>query len=30
MVFRLFEAEMGREIHALVIKAVTPAEWTRS
>jgi len=28
MVFRLFEAEMGRDIHALAIKALTPAEWT--
>jgi len=27
MVFRLFEAEMGREIHALAIKALTPEEW---
>ncbi|MBI3621688.1 MAG: BolA family transcriptional regulator [Nitrospirae bacterium] len=27
MVFRLFEAEMGRDIHALAIKALTPAEW---
>jgi len=27
MVFRLFEAKMGREIHALAIKALTPGEW---
>jgi BolA protein len=27
MVFRLFEAEMGREIHALAITALTPGEW---
>ena len=27
MVFRALEAEMGREIHALVIKALTPKEW---
>jgi BolA protein len=27
MVFRLFEQEMGREIHALTIKALTPDEW---
>ena len=30
MVFRLFEAEMGREIHALAIKALTPEEWASS
>jgi len=30
MVFRLFEAEMGREIHALAIKAMTPEEWASS
>jgi len=27
MVFRALEAEMGNEIHALVIKALTPQEW---
>jgi BolA family transcriptional regulator, general stress-responsive regulator len=30
MVFRLFEAEMGRDIHALAIKALTPEEWASS
>jgi BolA family transcriptional regulator, general stress-responsive regulator len=30
MVFRLFEAEMGRDIHALAIKALTPEEWVSS
>jgi BolA protein len=30
MVFRLFETEIGREIHALAIKALTPGEWTTS
>jgi len=30
MVFRLFEAHMGREIHALSIKALTPGEWSSS
>jgi BolA protein len=28
MVFRLVEEEMGREIHALTIKALTPQEWS--
>ena len=30
MVFRLFQSEMGREIHALAIRALTPGEWTSS
>jgi len=30
MVFRLFETQMGREIHALAIKALTPEEWASS